>query len=277
MAKSKQVSVSKAKMADAGAALEAVGVVAAVDGAAGMVAGTEDLAVAKVAARVGVVAVAEGASDLTSAADAASDAERVQELSDLVGAAGMLDVTEGVDMLMKGGNVRAMGAIVGLMSREELERGLELARLAGELGTLGDVLDALDMPVLSEYLAERGQRLQEIAADQLLRYTSTRALAGAIAQAGKDVEAMGEREVEEGAIRLAVSEAAAERSADLYQASDMLAGMADDELAVAVVAGKVARVAGEAGVAEVAAGAEAVGKGEAAVAAGDALQARAKR
>jgi hypothetical protein len=137
------------------------------------------------------------------------------------------------------------------------------------------VLDALDMPVLSEYLAERGQRLQGIAADQLLRYTSTRALAGAIAQAGKDVEAMGEREVEEGAIRLAVSEAAAERSADLYQASDMLAGMADDELAVAVVAGKVARVAGEAGVAEVAAGAEAVGKGKAAVAAGEALGARA--
>jgi len=58
MAKSKQVSVSKAKMADAGAALEAVGVVAAVDGAAGMVDGAEDLAVAKVGARVGVVAVA---------------------------------------------------------------------------------------------------------------------------------------------------------------------------------------------------------------------------
>ena len=216
-----------------------------------------------------------GRSDLTSAVDAAADAERVQQLADLVGAAGVMDVEEGVDMLIKGGNVRAMSAIVGLMSKEELERGLELARLAGELWTISDVASALDMPVLADYLEDRGMRLQQIASDQLLRYTGTRALAGAIAQAGKDVEAMGEREVAEGAIRLAVSEAAAERSADLYQASDMLAARGGDELATAVVAGQVARAAGNAGVAKIATGAEQVGMGETANAAGEILVDRA--
>jgi hypothetical protein len=183
-------------------------------------------------------------------------------LSEIVGAAGVMDVEEGVDMLIKGGNVRAMSAIVSLMSREELDRGLELARLAGELWTISDVASALEMPVLADYLEERGMRLQQIDSDQLLRYTGTRALAGAIGQAGKDVEAMGEREVAEGAIRLAVSEAAAERSADLYQASDLLAA-------------RVARAAGNAGVAEIAQGAETTGIGEASNAAGEVIAARA--
>ena len=59
-------------------------------------------------------------------------------------------------MLMKGGDVKAMGAIVGLMSKEELDRGMDLARLAGELAVVGDVVGILDMPVLAEFLAERG-------------------------------------------------------------------------------------------------------------------------
>ena len=185
------------------------------EGAMEMAEGAEDLQVAKTAAAIGVAEVAAGASDLTRAADAALVAERVQELSEIVGAAGIVDVAEGVDMLMKGENVRAMGAIVSLMSKEELERGLELARLAGELWTVSDVVDMLDMPVLAEFLDERGMRLQEIAVDQLLRYTSTRALAGAIKETGKDIEAMGEQEVAEGVVRMAVSEAAAERSQEL--------------------------------------------------------------
>ena len=226
---------------------------------------------AKAAARVGVTEVAAGASDLTSAADAASDAAHIQALSEIVGAAGVVDVAEGVDMLMKGGNVRAMGAIVGLMSKEELERGLELARLAGELWTISDVVSALDMPVLADYLEDRGMRLQQIASDQLLRFTGTRALAGAIRQAGRDIEAMGEQEVAEGVVRVAVSEAAAERSADLYVASDMLAARGTDEMVTAAAAGQVARAAGSAGIANIAQGAGDIGAGEAAAAGGAAL------
>jgi hypothetical protein len=42
----------------------------------------------------------------------------------------------------------------------------------------------LDFLVLAEFLEERGMRLQQIAFDQLLRFTSTRALAGAIKESG---------------------------------------------------------------------------------------------
>ena len=200
-------------MVETGEELEVAGVVVAVEGAAAMVEGVEDLAVARAATAVGVAEVAAGARDLTRAEDAAIAAERMQDLSDIVGAAGVVDVAQGVDMLLKGGNVRAMGAIVGLMSREELERGLELARLAGELWTVSDVVGVLDMPVLAEFLHDRGMHLQAIATDQLLRYTGTRALAGAIKQEGKAIEALGAGEIAEGAVRMAASEAAAERSA----------------------------------------------------------------
>jgi hypothetical protein len=179
-------------------------------------------------------------------------------------------------MLMKGGNVRAMGAIVSLMSREELERGLELARLAGELWTVSDVVGILQMPVLAEFLEERGMRLQEVAVDQLLRFTGTRALAGAMKATGKEIEAMGEQEVTEGLVRLAVSEAAAERSAELSAASDALAARAVDEMVTAKIAGSVARESAVTGVAEIAKGAEEMGAGEATVAMGEALKERAQ-
>jgi len=161
------------------------------------------------------------------------------------------------------------------MSKEELERGLELARLAGELWTLSDVVSVINMPVLADVLEARGVRLQEIAVEQLLLFAGTRVLAGAIQQAGEDVEAMGEEEIAEGAVRVAVSEAAAERSAELSAASDVLAAKGVGEVATAAAAGKVAKAAAKSGVAEIAKGAEAVGAGEAAAATGEALAARA--
>jgi hypothetical protein len=178
-------------------------------------------------------------------------------------------------MLLKGGDVRAMGAIVGLMSWEDLDRGMELARMAGEMATASDVVDLLEMPVLATFLERRGLRLQEIAVEQLMRAASTRALSGAVKQAGRDIEAMGEQEIAEGAVRMAVSDAAAERSEQLAVTGVLLAGQGADELATAAVAGAVAKDAAVAGVAEVAAGAEEVGKGKAAVVAGEAMQARA--
>ena len=132
------------------------------------------------------------------------------------------------------------------------------------------------MPVLADFLEERGMRLQQIAADQLLRYTGTRALAGAIKEAGKDIEAMGEQEIAEGAVRLAVSEAAAARSAELSAASDALAVKGVDELSTAAMAGMVARDAVQTGVAEIAQGAEEMGMGEATQAMGETLEERAQ-
>jgi hypothetical protein len=272
---SKKVSVSKQQLAQTGEDLEVVGVVAKLEGENQLIEGAADLAVAQAAAQIGVAQVAAGASDLTRAADAAVVAGRVQELGEIVGAAGAVDVSEGVDMLLKGGDVKAMGAIVKLMSREELDRGLELARIAGELWTVSDVVGIMDMPVLAEFLEERGMRLQEVAVDQLLRFTGTRALAGAIKQAGQDIEAMGEQEVKEGLVRMAVSEVAAERSAELSAASDALAAKAVNEFDTAEMARMVAREAVAAGVTEIAQGAEEIGAGEATAAMGAALEAQA--
>jgi hypothetical protein len=276
MSKSK-VSVSKQQLTETGEGLQVVGAVAEVAGALEVADGLDNLQVAQTAVRIGVAEVAAASSDLTRAADAALVSERMQDLSEIVAAAGIVDVEEGVEMMLKGGDVKAMGAIVGLMSKEELERGLALARLAGELSTVGDMMDVLQMPVLSEFLADRGQRLQDIAVDQLLRFTGTRALAGAIKEAGEHIEAMGEDEVVEGMMRGAVSEAAAKRSAELSVASDALAVKAVDELTTAAVAREVAREAVVDGVTEIAEGSSAVGAGEAAVAMGEALEARANQ
>ena len=276
MSKSK-VTVSKQQLAETGEELEVVGDLVAEDGAVEAAEGLDVLDVAQTAMRIGVVEVAAGSSDLTRAADAALVADRMQELSEVVSAAGIVDVEEGVDMIIKGGDVKAMGAIVKLMSKEELERGLELARLAGELWTVSDVADLLDMPVLADFLEERSSRLQDIAVDQLLRYTGTRALAGAIKQAGEDIEEMGEDEVVEGMLRGAVSDAAAQRSAELSAVSDALAAKGVDELTTAAMAGMVARDAAQTGVAEIAAGSEEIGKGKAASAMGETLEERASR
>ena len=164
-----------------------------------MAEGLENLEVAQTAvARLAVAQVAAASSDLTRAADAALVAERVQDLSEIVGVAGVVGCGRRRRHDHEGRRCERHGRDRQLMSKEELERGLELARLAGELWTVSDVVGVLEMPVLAEFLEERGPRLQDIAVDQLLRYTGTRALAGAIKEAGQDIEAMGEDEVVEG-------------------------------------------------------------------------------
>ena len=82
---------------------------------------------------------------------------------------------------------------------------------------------------------------------------------------------LGENEVAEGMVRMAVSEAAAERSAELSMASDELAIQGLDELETAALAREVAAGAAAAGVGKIAEGAEAMGAGEAIEAAGEAL------
>jgi hypothetical protein len=72
-----------------------------------------------------------------------------------------------------------------------------------------------------------------------------------------------------------VAQVAAERSAELSAASDMLAAKGVDELTTAAVAGAVARGAAQSGVANIATGAEELGAGEATAAMGEVLEERA--
>jgi hypothetical protein len=75
---------------------------------------------------------------------------------------------------------------------------------------------------------------------------------------------------------MVVSEAAAERSAELSAASDVLAAKGVEELETAQMARAVARDAVASGVAEIAQGAEEIGVGEATAAMGAALEAQAR-
>ena len=63
-----------------------------------------------------------------------------------------------------------------MMSEADLEHGMELAAIAGQLSAAGDVVAAIGMPVLADFLADKGEDLQEIAVDTILRSSATRLL-----------------------------------------------------------------------------------------------------
>ena len=155
--------------------------------------------------------------------DAEVVADRLATLSDLVGVAGVNDISEGVELLSASDDVDAMSAMVGLMSLGDVERGLELGRVAGELMTIANVVDELDMPILSAVLDDRGMQLQNIATDVILRAAAERSLASLMAATGQQIGEMGEVEIEEGVLRTAASDIAAERSAELAAAGVGLA------------------------------------------------------
>ena len=167
---------------------------------------------------LGRMETAAGVSDLTRAEDAAVVASRVKTLSDVVGVAGVVDVAEGAEMLATSEDVGVMSAMVGLMGEDDLETGLELARIAGELWAVSDVVDMLQMPALTEFLAERGELLQELAVEQILKAASTKGVAKAIESAGGKIADLGNNEIAEGVTRMAVSEGLAEGSKKLKKA-----------------------------------------------------------
>jgi hypothetical protein len=133
-----------------------------------------------------------------------------------------------------------MSAIVGLMGEEELEAGLAVARTAGELWAVSDVVDLLEMPVLSRFLESRGELLQQVAVDVILRTASTQALSQVLAAASADVGELGGNEVAEGLARVAASVAIEQRSAELEETSADLAARGMVEMAAADAADKVA-------------------------------------
>lgn len=214
-----------------------------------------------VAALAGAEAMA-GASDLTRAVDAGVVADRLSTLANIVAEAGVNDLAEGAEMLLASDDVQAMSAAVGLMSLGDLDRGLELSRMAGELQTISDVVDALDMPVLSAVLGDRGQQLQEIAADVILRAATERSLAALMEATGLQIAELGEAEMDEGVLRVAASELAAERAGELAAAGFLLELRGAAELEDAADDADLAADIAAAGIAEVSEGAADLGSAE---------------
>jgi hypothetical protein len=257
--KSKRGSVSKRRLGEAAVAAGEVAAVEGVAGATDVAKGEKNLKQARGAARVGTVAVAAAASDLTRAVDAEVVADRLSTLSDIVGTAGVVDMAEGAEMLSTSEDVEAMSAVVGLMSLSDLERGLELGRLAGELWTISDVVDTMNMPVLSAVLDDRGQKLQGIAVDVILRAAATRSLAHLMEATGQKIGALGENEMDEGMLRMVAADVAKQRSEELAEVSVDLEARGAVEAFVAGAANESARQAAVKGIGQVAEGAAELG------------------
>jgi hypothetical protein len=215
---SKNVKISKKELAEKTQAAKDNALTQSVNAEEHLSEGARKVQTAKELADLGMMETAAGASDLTRAEDAVVVAERVKTLSDVVGVAGIVDVAEGAEMLAASEDVSVMSAMVGLMGEEDLETGLELARIAGELWAVSDVVDMLQMPALTEFLAERGEILQEMAVEQILRSASTKGVARAIEAAGGTIADLGNNEIAEGVTRMAVSEGLAEGSKQLKKA-----------------------------------------------------------
>ncbi|RIK20084.1 MAG: hypothetical protein DCC51_07965 [Anaerolineae bacterium] len=204
---------------------------------------------------IGTAAVAAGASDLTRAVDAAVVADRLSTLSEIVETAGIDDISQGADLIAHSEDVETMSAIVGLMSYGDLERGLELARLAGELEAVSHVTDALEMPVLTVFLSDRGAHLKKVAVDVIMQAAATRSLSQVMSDTGRKIGDLGENEVDEGVVRLMASDAAAQRAEELAVASNLLATRGAVEVGVAVAADELVRGMVAEGASELAAGA----------------------
>jgi hypothetical protein len=178
----------------------------------------------------GQIVLASGIQDLTRAQDLQLVANRVGSLSAIVAESGAADVMQGAEMLVAADDVETASAVVGVMSMVDLDRGMELARVSGELQAAAKIVEKLRMPLLSAFLDDRSGKIGQMAVDNILLASANRALAAGMAATGKKLEDLSATEVAEGIVRLAASDALAERSSQLASESGDSASSGYDKL-----------------------------------------------
>jgi hypothetical protein len=162
-------------------------------------------------------------------------------------------------MLAASEDVGVVSALVGLMSLGDLDHGLELARLSGELSTVVEIINAMQMPVLSQFLGNRATRLHDMSVEQIRIAISTAGLSKTLAATGQKINTLGQNEVEEGLVRLAVSEAVAKESGRMAKVSDDLVAQGVAEIVVGGEVNDAAKLTTAEGAAEIASGAAVMG------------------
>ena len=225
--------------------------------------GLETMAAAVAASQFSAANMATAASDATRSEDASVVADRISRLSQVVAEAGIADVGQGAELLAASEDVGVLSAMVGLMSSADMDHGLDLARMAGELWTVGDVVDILQMPVLADFLENRGLRLQEMAVEQILRSAGRSSLSRMMADTGEKIAALGENEVAEGVVRQVVADEMAGRAGELEAASIDMAVRSAVEMTASKVAADTARAMAAEGLVEIAEGSNQIGAAEA--------------
>lgn len=91
-------------------------------------------------------------------------------------------------------------------------------RSPGQLAVAADVVAMLDMPVLAEFLADKGDDLRDLAVDAIIKFAAAHAMANTMESIGAQVGEMGADEMVEGLARRTVADAAAQHSEDLAMA-----------------------------------------------------------
>ncbi len=137
-------------------------------------------------------------------------------------------------MLAASEDISTMSAVVQSLNEDDLQDVIEIGAISGELAVLGDVLAAMDLSTMAEFLQSRSQRLRELAVDNILRYSAMRALSESMDETGETVGALGEEEVAEGEARLDLAEAATANSQAMAAAGQ---GMIEDGLALLAAGG----------------------------------------
>jgi hypothetical protein len=255
----KRVSISKRKLAATAKEMQDSALAAAIAGEQEAIQGADKVKAAKVKEAVGNEYVVQGATHLTRAADEKAVSERMAILSDVVATAGVVDIAEGAEMLAASEDVGVLSALVGMMGRGDIEHGLELARLSGEFYTVRDMVDALKMPVLADFLTDRAARLHEMSVEQIRIAISADGLSQVLATTGKKISALGENEVQEGMVRLSTSGAVAEESDALARSSDNLAVKGLAEVAIGEQVAQDARADAMEGAADISSGSAMLG------------------
>lgn len=242
--------------------IELAGDVAEEAGIVDVAAGLEAVTDAGALEEISREELAEASNEITHGLDELEAAERASLMSEAVAEAGVVDVMEGAEMMSAAEEIEDLSMMLALMNEEDLLWSMDLAGISGQLQVAGDVVADLDMPVLADFLRDRGDVLRQMAAESIFQYTATRGIASALAEAGEGVEELGANEIAEGLTRLAVAEGLAEGSEELIDEglADVAAGMEEldesqllDEVAGDVAAegiGEVAQGSAELGAAE---------------------------
>ncbi len=160
------------------------------------------------------------ASQLTRGEDAIMGAERRARLSEMVATAGINDIVQGAQLVVASEDVQALSAVVGALNADDLEDTMEIASISGELSVISDVLYAMDLPVISAFLQDRGERLKELAVDNIMRYGAVRALTEAMEVTGEEIAMLGDNEMAEGEMRIEMADIAAASSEVLASAGE---------------------------------------------------------
>jgi hypothetical protein len=270
--KAKRSSTSKSKGREAANQLQNAATTEAAVGVLNTAEGAADLQAASDMSKASRDSLAKGASDATRGADALRAARRQARRGRKAAAEGERDVAQGSELLSASEELAIESAIVSEMSADDLDHGMKLASIAGQLWATSNVLSKFGLPLIADFLEDKGYDLQDLAENVLLRSGATQVLATAMAETSAEVGELGVGEVAEGFKRFAKSEALENQSDLLADAGEQLTEQGLEEVVASEELSEAAREVRAEGVAQIATGAEEVGQAETASAVAEGLK-----